>query len=334
MSLEDGDDSSRLSPEDAFAVLGNETRFEIVRTLWDLYEPEDPANVVKFADLYDGDTAVSFSDLYEAVGYGDSGNFNYHLEKLTDHFVRRTDAGYELTEAGFEIARAVVAGTVGEQLQLSGVEVDEPCPRCEAPVVVDYDNHHLTAACSQCPGIWQDATGDDGVLFTLAVPPSGLTDRTPAEAFHAALRYNLNRIRSFIGGICPDCSSAVEQSLDVCDDHEPGEEGGCPHCHRQHAIEVAELCHQCKSVARGPLTVAILAHPSVTAFYHDRGIVHDFASWETFRRGQTLETELLETDPYRIRVTIPCDGDRLRLTLDETLAVVDVVQELSTTSTD
>ena len=323
------DEPATLSPGDVFAVLGNETRFAIIQSLWELYEPEDPANVVKFSELYDSDSGVSFSELYDRVGYGDTGNFNYHLEKLTDHFVRQTDAGYELTEAGFEIARAVVAGTVREHPRLDAAAIDERCPRCDAPVVIDYKNHHLAVSCSQCPGIWQDATGEDGVLFTFPLPPTGLMDRTPEDAFHATLAFNLTRVRSFIGSVCPDCSGEVEQSLDSCSTHDPREGGGCPQCNRQHAIEVAEVCHRCKSVARGPLTIAILAHPAVTSFYYDHGIEHRFASWETFRLAQTVEEELLETDPLRVRVTIPCGDDRLRLTLDEPLSVVEAVQETS-----
>ena len=329
MTAETDDGSSTLSPEDAFAVLGNDTRFTILQVLWELYDPNDPANVVKFAELYDSDAAVSFSELYDRVGYDDTGNFNYHLEKLIGHFVRRTDAGYELTQAGFEIAQAVVAGTVRERPNIDTSGIDEACPRCGASIVSEYENHHLTVSCTECPGIWQDATGEEGVLFTLPLPPTGLSDRTPEQALHATLAFNLNRIRAFIGGVCPDCSSAVAESLDVCGAHEPRDGGGCPQCHRQHAIEVSEVCYQCKAVARGPLTIAILAHPAVTAFYYGHGIEHLFASWETFERAQTLQEEILETDPLRLRITVPCEGDRLRLTLDETLDVVEAVRETS-----
>jgi hypothetical protein len=37
-----------------------------------------------------------------------------------------------------------------------------------------------------------------------------------------------------------------------------------------------------------------------------------------------MEHSLVSTDPVRIRVTAPCDGDELELLLDEELAVVDV----------
>ena len=329
MTAETDDGSATLSPEAAFAILGNGTRLEIIKALWELYDPDNPANVVKFSELYDSDASVPFSELYDRVGYGDTGNFNYHLEQLVGHFVRRTDSGYELTQAGFEVAQSVITGTVREHPDFDTSEIEQACPRCGASIVTDYENHHLTVSCSRCAGIWQNSTGEEGVLFTLPLPPTGLSSRTPEQAFHATLAFNLTRIQSFISGVCPDCSSAVEQSLDVCESHEPRDDGGCPQCHRQHAVEVSEVCRQCKAVARGPLTIAILAHPAVTAFYYDHGIEHRFASWETFRRAQSVEEEILETEPLRIRATVPYESDRLRLTLDGTLDVVEAVEETS-----
>ncbi|WP_254863873.1 winged helix-turn-helix domain-containing protein [Halovivax gelatinilyticus] len=325
----DADRSATLDPDDAFAVLANETRFAIVQTLWERYDPNDPAHVVKFADLYESDGSATFSELYDRVGYDDTGNFNYHLEQLTDHFVRRTDSGYELTEAGFEIARAVVAGTVRGHPNIEPQKIGIGCPRCDAPVVIAYENHHLRVSCSECRGLWENADGDTGVLFTFPLPPTGLSDRTPEAAFHATLAYNLNRVRSFILGVCPDCSGVVDESVDICENHEPSERGGCPHCHRAHRIEAVEVCSQCKSTTRGPLTIAILAHPTVTAFFHDNGIEHHFASWETFRRAQRVEETVVDTDPLRFRLTVPAEDDRLHLTLDESLDVVESVQEVS-----
>lgn len=57
----------RLSPDDAFTLLGNETRIEILQALWDVSDP------------HVDDDAVSFSDLYERVGIEGTGNFNYHF---------------------------------------------------------------------------------------------------------------------------------------------------------------------------------------------------------------------------------------------------------------
>lgn len=81
-----------LTPDDAFAVLGNETRLEILRS------------------LSDADGPVSFSDLREHVGMRDSGQFNYHLDKLVGHFVTQADDGYALRQAGDRVIEAILSG--------------------------------------------------------------------------------------------------------------------------------------------------------------------------------------------------------------------------------
>lgn len=309
----DGDEN--LSPDAAFAVLGNETRIEILRTLWEVTE------------TIASDGTITFSELYEHGGFEDTGNFNYHLGKLTDHFVRRTDGGYELTGAGLAVVRAVIAGTVDERPTLEFTEIDAGCPLCAAPVEVAYESQGLIARCSRCAGLWQKYDDLDGLLFWFPLPPAGLADRTPEEAFHTVITYFLQRIRSFRRGVCPTCSGPVDESIDVCEAHEPGEHGGCPRCSRRHLVEVTCTCRVCRASTNGPLTIAILVHPAVTAFYYEHDIEHRFASWASFQRGQTMEEELVSTDPLRIRVTIPCDDTRLRLVLDETAAVVDAERE-------
>ena len=316
-------DSTSLSPDDAFALLGNRTRFEILQVLWETYDP------------FGAENAVSFSSLHERVGYGDTGNFNYHLGKLVDHFVRRTDAGYELTESGFQIVRAVVAGTVNRRPEIEPTVIDVACPRCDAPIEIDYVNQRTLARCTQCTGLVERARapGTEEALLYLPFQPAGWIDRTPEEAFHATVTVNFQLIRSFLAGVCPYCGGVVDEVIDVCDEHALCDLGLCGACDRQYAVELRETCRRCKASERGPLTITILTHSAVTAFYHDHGIDHRFETWDAFRRGLTVEEEVLATDPLRVRLTVSCQGDRLRLTLDESLDVVDAVRETSYTST-
>ena len=74
--------------EEAFSALGNQTRMQILLALWRAYDP------------FASDNAVPFSELFEAVGVDDSGQFNYHLGKLRERFVTRRETGYELTPVG------------------------------------------------------------------------------------------------------------------------------------------------------------------------------------------------------------------------------------------
>lgn len=315
----DGEGGAYLSPEDAFGILGNETRLDILQVLWEAYEP------------YADDTTLTFSELYDRVGYDDTGNFNYHLEKLTDHYVRQTNIGYELTNSGLEVVRAIIAGTVNERPHLDPVEIDEACPICGAPIEVDYDRQRTIARCTECPGFFSRGRSDaaDPCLFHLLYPPGGWEGRTPEEVFHATIEYNFHHIRALRDGICPFCAGVVDETLDICESHEVAEGEMCPTCDRFHLVEVRERCRRCKASEWGPLSIAILTHPLVAGFYHEHGIEHEFASSESFLRGAEISEEVLQMDPLRLRVTIPCDNETLRLTLDEELEVVNVVRETS-----
>jgi DNA-binding transcriptional ArsR family regulator len=104
-----------LPPEDAFALLANETRLEVLRVLRVATERGDGTAGAL--------TAVEFSDLFAAVGIDDTGNFSYHLEKLEGHFVKATEEGYVLTEEGVALlglVRELEGAAFGEHLQREG----------------------------------------------------------------------------------------------------------------------------------------------------------------------------------------------------------------------
>lgn len=81
-------------PAEAFDLLGDETRLAILRALADRQRecPDEPS--------------LTFTELRERAGVGDSGLFNYHLEKLVGRFVRDTGEGYELGYAGRQVVRS------------------------------------------------------------------------------------------------------------------------------------------------------------------------------------------------------------------------------------
>ncbi|WP_459193611.1 DUF7347 domain-containing protein [Halosimplex sp. J119] len=87
----DADRDERVDPaavSDTFTLLSNETRVRILAALAD-------------ADA----EAVRFSDLRTRVDVTDSGQFNYHLDRLRGELVAKTDDGYALTESGRAVAR-------------------------------------------------------------------------------------------------------------------------------------------------------------------------------------------------------------------------------------
>ena len=83
-------DVETLPLDRAFELLGNETRIEILR-------------VLASAD----EECLSFSTLRKRVGIDDSGQFNYHLNRLAGHYVRRTTDGYAICQTGTDALEAI-----------------------------------------------------------------------------------------------------------------------------------------------------------------------------------------------------------------------------------
>ena len=121
-----------MAADDAFALLGNETRIQILKAVWRRTRSEG----------IERDGPVSFSALQAAVGAPDSGNFSYHLDQLVGPFIARVDGGYVIRRAGSHIVRAILAGSVTEEASFGPVVVDETCYRCDSPIAVSYDDDH------------------------------------------------------------------------------------------------------------------------------------------------------------------------------------------------
>jgi transposase-like protein len=309
---------------DAFELLSNEARLAILLALWEAYDPQDT------------DDTVSFSALQDRIGVPDSGNFNYHLDKLVGHFVEHTDEGYRLRNAGRKIVQAIIAGVGSEERTLPPTEIDMPCYRCGAPVELSYQEEHLYHICTACEGNTGPEFGRErpvGTLMMFDFDPAGLTDRTPGDVFVAGTINSLRDFGSLIRGICPTCSGPIEESIHVCESHEapPGEV--CPTCGTGDKVRVSYVCSVCKHGDSYPAHAAIYDHPAVVAFCHEHGIETTYALsdpgacadlWaHLLQRTYTLVSE----DPVRVRVSVPGDGATLYLTLDANLTVVDVTTE-------
>ncbi|MFB6176686.1 MAG: winged helix-turn-helix domain-containing protein, partial [Halobaculum sp.] len=161
-------ESATLSPEEAFAVLGNETRLTVLETL----------------AVADG--PLTYSELFNRIEYDDSANYSYHLDKLVGHFVRKTDEGYEIEDAGRRVVEAVLSGAVTETPRIEPTTTDHRCPFCSAPIEVEFRDGRVELNCTECPGFKQfSAPGDRrfteyGTLGFFYFPPAGTRGRSAA----------------------------------------------------------------------------------------------------------------------------------------------------------
>lgn len=300
-----------LSPEDAFSALGNEIRLTILQALW-----EAP------------DECVPFSDLRERVGVADPGRLNYHLTRLTDHFIRRTEDGYELRYAGERILRAVRAGVITEDPVIEPTEVDDTCPYCGATVEMRYEDDRLTVRCTECAGLVGGAF-PPGTYMSYDFPPAGLDNRTPEEVLRAAHTYYDSRITPMMDGVCPECAGTTTLSIDICEYHEEEEGRICKHCHSTNRIWAEYVCEHCGYTRRCLIWFKLMTHPAVISFYHEHGDIQESIPFRKLTEenppyiGNITET-IVSEDPLRIRVTIPIADQKLYVTVDDALNVVDV----------
>ncbi len=318
--MTDDGDRERLSPDEAFATLSDPTRLETLQV------------------LARADGPLSFSELYDRVGADDSGGFNYHLERLVGHFVRKGEDGYALRPAGHRVVEAVLSGAVTEEPAFDRARVDEACALCGAPIEVGRDGDSLAMYCTECPGRYEEAHGADrsgrpaerGYLGRLPVPSAGLRDRTPDEALRAAWTWANLDILSMAAGICPRCAGPLEYSLSVCPDHDAAG-GRCETCGTDLRIRTGVACPNCTYSTGGAASLRLVATTEMLSFLVDHGI--NPVSPASISRINGVhgdyEERLLSRDPFRARFVFDLDGDRLALTVDDDFAVLDATRGLA-----
>lgn len=311
MTSEPGGRAAGLTPDEAFAALGNETRVHILQALWE------------------ADESLAYSELKERVGVRNSGQFNYHLDKLIDHFVEKTGAGYNLRVAGEEVVAAALAGTLTDDPTFESVELDGSCPHCGAAVEADYADETLTVWCTNEEG-HVPADSRPGTLKQGEFPPAGLTGRTPDEVVRASVTWGDSKMTPMFDGVCPRCAGPVSLTLQVCDDHEGGRGRVCETCDAVFAVWARRVCDVCRYEHITPAWTHILRHPVISGFFYERGVMTTSWTWEVLTAEVVRPTrEAITEDPFRLQFKFEADGDELDVTLDGELDVIGVDREAS-----
>ena len=280
-SQSESDPGGELPPSDAFAVLGNETR---LRALAALLEDGTP-------------TTRSFSELAAASGADTTAGFAYHLRQLTGRYLRELADGYTLTDAGTRVARAARAGVYTDSVDREPVPVEDPCPFCgERSLEAGARDNTVSMVCTAC----------DRTLFRLPFPPGGFRSHAD-EALPTALdRLYRSRVALLTEGSCPDCGGAASASVRTVGVEDAGWTTG--------AGERPQLrlrCGACGYGLRCPVTLSVLDHPAVVAFYHEHGV--DLRERPIWNVGEEWREQLLSSEPLAVRVSTALEGDGLEL---------------------
>jgi hypothetical protein len=231
----------------------------------------------------------------------DSAQFNYHLSKLTDHFVRRSEDGYEFQYAGEKVVRAILAGTFTDRVSLE-FPVTGECFDCGGSLEGRYADERLAIQCTDC----------DATYGRYGFPPGGLRDRTTTE-LESAFDQRVRHLHCLAAdGVCPECGGRVD--TDVVPDVED-KLGG--------EVRVDHTCAQCQHTISSPVGLSLLDDSKVVSYHADHGVELNTRKHWTLRWCVTDETTDFEENPVRLTVTIPLDGEELAVTLDGDLQVLD-----------
>jgi hypothetical protein len=309
--------ASGVPADEAFALVADETRLEILRTLTEAGEP------------------LAFTTLFERSEYDTKTNFHYHLDKLEGHFISRTDEGYALQQTGRRVVEAVISGTVTDDPVVERVPTERQCPFCSAPIEVSYQQERVEMYCTECPGVGrgQDESGEQfdtevGTLGHISLPPAGVQGRTPTEIKDAAGVWSNLELLGTSAGVCSRCSGRIEQSVTVCEDHDASE-GVCDHCDRRYAVLFEVECAACYYNASGIAIICLLAETELWSFLTDYGM--NPLVPETRKRAPGMlanyEEDIRSLDPLRVDLTFTIDDDALTLTIDEDVSVVDATRD-------
>ena len=305
------DGSTMLSPEEAFTVLGNEVRLEVLQTLGKADEP------------------LAYSDLFEQMDYNDPGNFSYHLDQLVDHFVDKTDEGYVLHRTGERVVEAILSGAVTTDPVREPSPTDKSCPFCSAPMEIGYRQERVTMYCSECPGLYghtdseESHPAESGTLGIIPLPPAGVKGRTAAEMHQVAEIWTATTMQRIARGVCPRCSGTVERAVQVCEFHDASD-GLCDRCGLRLAATASAVCTDCIFEMEAPVAGHLSVHPETMAFMIDHGI--DPVAPEGFLPFAAVDEEVRSRQPFKAQYKFTADGERLTLTINGDLVVSDVTR--------
>lgn len=302
-------DRHPLSPGDAFGILQNEVRLAVLRVLWDATE-----------------TPIPYNQLEERLPV-DTDNFYYHLDQLVGHFVHRSDEGYELRYAGEEVVRAIVAGTITEDLSLAPMEIGSRCPYCGSNITIQYLDERFTARCTGCEGVVRGDGVPRGTIMSYGFPPAGVLGRSPDELLEAAHVLYDSKMTAMLKGVCPECAGTVDHTLLPCEDHERATDGLCDACDSRFAVWTTHTCEECGYERVFVPWFKLLTEPAVIAFLYDhsdfdRSIPFSKLTWKNAPYIRSITQSVVSTEPLRIRVSFPIEDAHLAVEIDEKLEIL------------
>lgn len=246
----DVDTGPLTSVDEIFGILGNETRMNVMRVLWEEFN---------FQDYVMGNQEpISYSDIRKQLGNHDPGNLNYHLGELVELTIQRSEDGYTLTPLGYNLLRTIYRFDEFRYTEIEPTILEEACPFCDGRLQGRYERELVHVACLDCWGL-----GDGGTINYISIPASSTTDVSLKQLIAVGTLEIESRIRYTKRGLCPDCYHELDRAIDVCADHAPDSKGKCPTCQNRFGRYIMAECPACGFAGAGPLVEFALVTPKL-----------------------------------------------------------------------
>jgi DNA-binding transcriptional ArsR family regulator len=297
-----------LTPEKAFALVGNEVRSEILRALSD-------------ARSGDGNlSALSFSELRSRIDTDiDSSQFNYHLQQLVGHFIERTDEGdgqlvdrivdrmdegYVLRPEGTMLTRTIRAGTSAGRASLAPFELGLDCYFCGTAVEAMYKNAIFMAQCPDC-----------NYLYEYDLTPPGVIGDDEQVVLEQISEYTRHRRLAFARGVCPLCANDLDMQFISPD------ETGYPRPDRRKVL-LNRWCDHCGDRNYLKAGEVLLRDPALISFCYERGLdVTTIPIWKLEFAATDRFVTVRSSDPWKVALCLTLDDDTLELVIDGDLSI-------------
>ncbi|WP_115862879.1 winged helix-turn-helix domain-containing protein [Halorussus litoreus] len=282
--------AERLLPDEAFELVAHETRFRILVALNEADEP------------------LSFGEVRERVGVDDPGQFNYHLGKLTDRFVRNDDDGYQLAAPGWRLVGAVLSGGYTKALESEPIETGVPCSFCDGEMELRFEDEKIEMECRECEETYTNIPIPAGIFEDVAPEDAAKVVDSWLKRLHASADY----------GFCPNCDGRLDRTVRLQDDED------APVDFEADDEAFAHYdCGRCGFGWYSSFPSAVVLHPALVGFHFENGVdVRTTPFWDL----DGLEpgaTTVESRDPLRVAVPVTIDGATTVFTFDADLELVE-----------
>lgn len=280
------------TPSDIFGLVGNEIRTEIIQTLGDARVEEGFPPVLSFSEL----RSRTETDIV-------SSQFNYHLQQLVGHYIKRVDDGYQMRPEGRVLYQTLRAGTFDSHESIQAVNAGFDCYYCDTLVEAVIDEGRVTVQCPTCD-----------YLYGIAGAPSG-TIKNGSVALDQIGAYYHHRHLSFARDVCVTCGSAPSTEL-LSPDASPFSNTD------RRKLYIYRSCDTCGDQRYLSLGTVLLTDPELISFCYEHGVdVLSTPLWELEFAATDRYVTVYSTDPWEMSLEITYGDDTLKLIVDDDLTV-------------